>query len=66
MNAAELKRYLKARGCRFETHRGGSGHLTVILNDRRAQLPMHGGSRDLGTGLVRAILKQLGLEGSGK
>lgn len=61
MNAIELKRLLKARGCTFETHRGGSGHLTVILEGRRAQLPMHGSSKELGKGLVKAIFKQLGL-----
>jgi antitoxin HicB len=30
MKASELKKLLAAKGCRFETHRGGSGHLTVI------------------------------------
>ncbi len=61
MNAAELKRYLKSRGCTFESHRGGSGHLTVVYKGRKSQLPMHGGGKELGKGLVRAILKQLGL-----
>ena len=66
MNASELKRLLKAKGCTFETHRGGSGHLTVIFNGRRAQLPMHGSGKELGKGLVRAILKQLGLNEEGQ
>lgn len=42
MNANELKRWLKERGCVFETHKGGSGHLTVRLHGRKSQLPMHG------------------------
>jgi mRNA interferase HicA len=61
MNAQELKKLLAARGCRFETHRGGSGHLTVRLRGRKSQLPMHG-RKELGKGLVHKILKDLGLK----
>lgn len=62
MNASELKRYLAKQGCTFENHRGGSGHLTVKLGDKKSQLPIHGGSKELGTGLVEKIKKQLGLK----
>jgi mRNA interferase HicA len=62
MRSAELKKFLEPKGCRFETHRGGSGHLTVRRGDRRSQLPMHGGRKELGTGLVNKILKDLGLK----
>ncbi len=62
MNAQELKRYLAKQGCTFEVHKGGSGHLTVRLGDRKTQLPTHGGRKELGKGLVQAILKDLGLE----
>ena len=62
MNANELMRLLKAHGCTFETHRGGSGHLTVVRGDRKTQLPMHGSGKDLGTGLVNKILKDLDLK----
>lgn len=62
MNASELKRYLAKRGCTFESHRGGSGHLTVVYKGRKSQLPMHGGKKELGTRLVERILKQLGLK----
>lgn len=61
MNSNELKRWLKAHGCTFENHKGGSGHLTVKLNGRKTQLPMHG-KRELGTGLVNKIKKDLGLK----
>ena len=61
MNASELKRWLQKQGCTFETHRGGSGHMTVRLGDRTSQLPMHGSSKELGTGLVNKIKKDLGL-----
>lgn len=61
MNANELRRWLKKRGCTFETHRGGSGHITVRRGRRKTQLPMHG-KKELGTGLVRKIKKDLGLD----
>ncbi len=62
MNASELKRYLTKQGATFENHRGGSGHLTVKLGDKKTQLPMHGASKDLGKGLVAKIKKDLGIE----
>lgn len=62
MNSAELRKLLKRRGCTFETHKGGSGHVTVRLEDRKTQLPMHGNRKELGSGLVRKIMKDLGLE----
>lgn len=61
MNASELKRWLSDRGCTFETHKGGSGHLTVRRDGRKSQLPMHG-KKELGTGLVNKIKKDLGLK----
>jgi mRNA interferase HicA len=62
MNAQELKRLLARQGCTFESHKGGSGHLTVRRGDRTSQLPRHGSRKDLGTGLVNKILKELGLK----
>jgi mRNA interferase HicA len=62
MNASELRRWLRKQGCTFETHKGGSGHLTVRLGDRTSQLPMHGANKELGTGLVSKIMKDLGLK----
>jgi mRNA interferase HicA len=61
VNAKELQRWLKEQGCTFQTHPGGSGHITVYLNGRKSQLPMHGGSKELGPKLVHQIKKQLGL-----
>ncbi|EKE69417.1 MAG: type II toxin-antitoxin system HicA family toxin [Alphaproteobacteria bacterium] len=61
MNAKELKRWLKKQGCTFASHKGGSGHLTVRLGDRKTQLPMHGSAKELGTGLVNKIKRDLGL-----
>ena len=62
MNAAKLRRWLRRQGCTFETHKGGSGHLTVRRGNRKTQLPTHGGRKELGTDLVRKIKKDLGLE----
>jgi mRNA interferase HicA len=62
MKSSELKRLLAAKGCKFESHKGGSGHLTVRRGDRISQLPMHGSNKELGTGLVNKILKDLGLK----
>jgi len=62
MNAQELKKWLAAQGCTFETKKGGSGHIIVRRGDRKSELPMHGSSKELGTGLVNTIKKQLGLK----
>ena len=62
MNANELRRWLRKQGCTLETHKGGSGHLTVKRGNRTSQLPMHGGKKELGTGLVRKIKKDLDLD----
>jgi mRNA interferase HicA len=59
MNSKQAKRFLAERGCRFEPGKGS--HLIVRLGNRRSVLPMHG-SRELGKGLWKAILKQLGIE----
>jgi mRNA interferase HicA len=60
MTSAEFKRWLTQQGCTFEPGRGG--HLTVRRDGRFSVLPMHGKKKDLGSGLVNAIKKQLGLK----
>ncbi len=62
MNANQFKRWLKHRGCTFDEHKRGSGHLTVRLGDRVSQLPMHGSRKQLGTGLMKKIKRDLDLE----
>lgn len=62
MNAQELKRFLAKHGCTFEPKSGGSGHLVVRLGERRSEIPMHGSRKELGTGLVNRIMKDLGLK----
>lgn len=62
MNSSELIKLLKKHGASFETHKGGSGHQTVRLGDRVSQVPVHGSRKELGTGLVNKIMKDLGLK----
>jgi mRNA interferase HicA len=58
VNANQLPRYLAKQGCSFEE---GRRHTIVRLGDRMAALPRHGGRKQLGTGLVNSIMKDLGL-----
>jgi mRNA interferase HicA len=58
MKSSEFKRWLTEQGATFK---GGKGsHLKVSLNGRNSVLPMH--NKELGTGLVQAIKKQLGIK----
>ena len=60
MNSNEFKRYLEKQGCTFGPGKGS--HIKVYRGDRQSVLPMHG-KKELGVGLVKAIKKQLGIEG---
>ena len=62
MNAQEFKKWLARQGCTFENKKGGSGHIIVRREALKSELPMHGGRKELGTDLVNAIKKQLGLK----
>ena len=64
MTSAELKRWLQDKGCTFEPGKGG--HLIVRLGPRMSILPMHGKQKELGTGLVCAIKRSLGLLQNGR
>ncbi len=59
MTSNQFKRWLARHGCTFEP--GHGGHLIVRRGSRWSVLPMHGSSKELGTGLVQKIKKQLGL-----
>ncbi len=54
----EFKRWLAAQGATFKPGKGS--HFKVFLNGKQSILPMH--DKELGTGLVNAIKKQLGLK----
>lgn len=53
-----LRRLATKRGWSIEVKEGGS-HTKVALNGCQATVPRH--AKDLGTGLLQAIRKQLGL-----
>jgi mRNA interferase HicA len=54
----EFKRWLAAQGATFAPGKGS--HLKIELHGKLSYLPMH--SKELGTGLVETIKKQLGLK----
>ncbi|MDN6885266.1 type II toxin-antitoxin system HicA family toxin [Variovorax sp. CAN2819] len=57
MKQSEFKRKLAEQGATFKQ---GKKHLKVYLNGKQSTLPRHPAS-ELGEGLRKAILKQLGL-----
>lgn len=59
VNSDQFRRYLAKQGCAFEPGKGG--HLIVDLNGKKSVLPQHGGKKQLGTGLMQKIKKDLGL-----
>jgi mRNA interferase HicA len=59
VNSRELKRWLATQGCTFESKKSGSGHLIVRRGQRKSVLPMHGGRKELGLGLVNKIKRTL-------
>jgi len=56
-----LKKWLARQGCQFYGMK--SGHLKVVRSGRVSHIPMHGSNRELGTGLVEKIKRDLGLRG---
>ncbi|PWF25077.1 mRNA interferase [Corticimicrobacter populi] len=58
MKQSEFKRWLAAQGATFKE---GANHTKVELNGKKSTLPRHG-SQEIGEGLRRNILKQLGLK----
>ena len=58
MKAREFQRFLASKGATFKPGRGG--HIKVFLDGKRSVLPMHAG--DMKTGLLKGILKQLGID----
>lgn len=58
VKSAEFKRWLAAQGATFESAKGS--HIKVMLNGKTSYLPMH--SKELKTGTLQAIKKQLGLK----
>jgi mRNA interferase HicA len=58
MKSTELKRWLAKQGATFEPAKGS--HFKVYLNGKQSVIPMH--NKELPTGTVEGIKKQLGLK----
>lgn len=62
MKYNEFRRWLEARGVIFISSRGGSSHFKIQApNGRQTIFPNHG-AKEIGEGLRREIIKQLGLK----
>lgn len=61
VKSSEFKRWLTKQGATFIPGKGS--HLHVFLNGRRSILPMH--NRELSTGVLNQIRKDLGLKNEG-
>ena len=58
MKQSEFQRWLAAQGATFSN---GTRHLKVFLNGKQTIMPRHP-SQEIGEGLRKSILKQLGLK----
>ncbi|TAN25476.1 MAG: type II toxin-antitoxin system HicA family toxin [Castellaniella sp.] len=61
MKYSEFKRWLLRRGVKLVPHKSGSSHYKATLGDRMTIFPDHG-SKEMGSGLVDKIKKDLGLK----
>lgn len=59
MKSSEFKRWLKKQGVQFGRQKGS--HIQIYLNGKYSTFPSHG-SKEIGTGLVNKIKKDLGLK----
>lgn len=57
MKQSEFRRWLEAQGVEV---RQGTNHFKLYYNGRQSTMPRHPG-KELGEGLRKAILKQLGM-----
>jgi len=62
MNSNQFLRHLRSLGIEDE-RKGNSSHITLLnpANGRMSEMPNHGSRKQLGTGLMKKILKDLGL-----
>ena len=51
-----FRNWLAKQGCTFEVKQAGSGHL---VSASQVELPLYGGRKQLGTGLINKIKKDL-------
>jgi len=56
MNSGQFRRWLAKRGYTFEE---GKKHTLVLRKGKTAALPRHGGRKQLGLGVMKAIMQVL-------
>lgn len=61
MKYSEFRRWLLKQGVTLTPHKAGSSHYKATVGDRMTVFPDHG-SKEIGTGLVKKIKKDLGLK----
>jgi mRNA interferase HicA len=59
-NSNQFERQLRKLGIEI-SNKKGTGHKN-LLNPAKSQIPSHGGRKQLGTGLMNKIIKDLGLK----
>lgn len=62
MKYSQFRRWLEAQGVTFTKSKGGSSHFKIAApNGRQTIFPNHN-SKEIGEGLRKDIIKQLGLK----
>ncbi|MEE8546171.1 MAG: addiction module toxin, HicA family [Alphaproteobacteria bacterium] len=59
MNSNQFKRWLAKQGCTFG--KKSAGHIALFRGGRESQMPVHGGRKQLGKGLMAKLKKDPGL-----
>lgn len=63
MNADQFMRFLRKRHGVQIVNKGGRHPKLAILGDRKSVVPTHGGRKQLGKGLMKTIMRELGIKG---
>ena len=61
MKYSEFRRWLLRQGVILTPHKAGGSHYKATIGDRMTVFPDHG-SKEIGSGLVNKIKKDLGLK----
>lgn len=59
MKYSEFRRWLERQGVQFKSAKGS--HFKISLNDKHSVFPDHG-AKEIGTGLVEKIKRDLGIK----
>ena len=64
VNSRQFERWLRSQGIEVREKKAGGGHKMLInpATGLRSEIPSHGGRKQLGTGLMAKIKRDLGLK----